>query len=283
MSVAIVTDSSAHIPPGSTETLPISVIPVWLLWDNERYRDGVDIDPPTFYGRLRSAKTLPTSSQPSAGEFETLFRDLAGTPGVDSIVCVLVSAKISGTVASAMAARAQLPGLDIHIVDAESSSMGLGLVVLAAARAAAAGARADQVIATAKALIGRVHFLFVVDTLKYLQRGGRISMTKRLLGTALRVKPILQFEDGQIVPLTQARTQRKALAAILEIAEGRLGEKAMAEAAVADIDSLASGDAFAEVVRERFAPPVLHRAGVSPVVGTHVGPGTIGFAFYAEE
>jgi DegV family protein with EDD domain len=280
MRIAIVTDSSAYLPDSATQGLPIVVMPVWLLWDDDRYRDGVDIDPPTFYERLRTSKTLPTSSQPSAGEFDRLFRELAAE--YEAIVCVLVSAKISGTVASAMTARAELPDVEIRIVDAQSSSMGLGLVVLAAARAAASGASPDEVVAVAQSMIERVEFLFVVDTLKFLQRGGRISLTKRLLGTALQVKPLLQFEDGLIVPLTQARTKRKALDLLLNLAEERLAGRKMAEAAIADIDCCDEGDSVAARVAERFAPPLLHRAMVSPVVGTHVGPGAIGFAFYAE-
>ena len=287
MKIAIVTDSSAYIPERAMQGLPIHVMPVWLLWDDDRYRDGVDIDPETFYQRLRSSKTLPTSSQPSAGEFEVLFRQLAAE--YDAIVCVLVSARISGTLASAMSARAGFqsgrPGsaIEMQIVDAQSSSMGLGLVVLAAARAAAApGATPDEVVAVARAMIPRVEFLFVVDTLEYLQRGGRISLTKRLLGTALQIKPLLHFEEGQIVPLTQARTKRKALDLLLDLAEERLAGRPMAEAAVADIDCCAEGDGVAARVRARFDPPLLHRARVSPVVGTHVGPGAIGFAFYAE-
>jgi DegV family protein with EDD domain len=277
--IAVVTDSSAYIPEGALEGLPVSVIPVWLLWDGDRFRDGVDIDPPTFYRRLEASRTLPTSSQPSSGEFVAFYRQVAAEAG--SIVSVLVSSELSGTIASAQVARAQLPELDIRIVDSRSSSMGLGLVVLAAARAAAAGRTPDEVVAVAQEMRDRVHFLFVVDTLEYLHRGGRISGAKRVLGTALKIKPILHLDEGRIVSLTQARTKRKAIARILDIAEERLGGSAMAEAAVADINSPESGDAVAGMVAERFAPPLLHRSSVSPVVGTHVGPGAIGLAFYA--
>ena len=200
----------------------------------------------------------------------------------DAIVSVLVSSRISGTIASAQAAQVQLPDLTIRIVDSFSSSMGLGMVVLAAARVAADGRTLDEVVAAAESMRERVHLLFVVDTLEYLHRGGRIGGAKRLLGTALRIKPILQFKDGQIESLSQARTKRKAITQMLEIVEGRLDGKGMAEAAVIDIDALGDGDAVAETVVERFRAPVVHRSTVSPVVGTHVGPGTIGVAFYAE-
>jgi len=276
--IAVVTDSSAYIPESALEGLNISVIPLWLIWGNERFRDGVDIDPPTFYRRLKEARTLPTSSQPSPGEFAALFRELAAE--ADAIVSVLASSGISGTVASARAAQAQMPELAIRVVDSYFCSMGQGLVVLAAARAAAAGKPLDGVVAAAEEMREKVHFLFVVDTLEFLRRGGRISGAKQVVGTILQIKPILHFQEGQIRSLTQARTKRKAIARILEIAEERLAGKGMAEAAIVDIDSPGEGDAVAEMVVERFGVPVVHRSTVSPVVGTHVGPGAIGIAFY---
>jgi DegV family protein with EDD domain len=277
----VVTDSSAHIPASVLEGLHVPVIPVWLLWDEDRLRDGVDIDPPTFYHRLETSKTLPSSSQPSAGEFVAFYRQVAAE--ADVIVSVLVSSELSGTIASAQAARAQLPDLDIRIVDSRTSSMGAGLIVRAAAQAAAVGASADEVVAVAQEMRDRVHLLFVVDTLEFLHRGGRISGAKRVLGTALRIKPILHIQEGRIVSLTQARTKRKALARILDIAEERLGGRPMAEAAIVDINSPEVADVVAGQVAERFAPSVLHRSGVSPVVGMHVGPGAIGLVFYAEQ
>jgi len=138
------------------------------------------------------------------------------------------------------------------------------------------------VVAAAEEMRERVHFMFVVDTLEYLHRGGRIGGAKRLMGTALRIKPILQFKAGQVEPLSQARTKGKAIAQMLEIAQERLGGKRMAEAAIVDIDAPDDGDAVADRVIERFGAPLVHRSTVSPVVGTHVGPGAIGLAFYPE-
>ena len=277
--IAIVTDSTAHIPDSLLEGLDISVIPVWLLWDKDRLRDGVDIDPPAFYRRLRQSRTLPTTSQPSIGEFETVYRQLAAE--AEAIVSVLVSSKISGTVASAQAAVERLPELKIRIVDGLSASMGLGFAALAAAKAAAAGKSLEEVVVAAEEIKDKVHLLFVVETLEYLHRGGRIGGARRMLGTALKIKPILQFKDGLIESLSQARTKSKAIALMMEIAEERLGGKPMAEAAVVDIDSPQEGDRVAGQVKERFGLSVVHRSGASPVVGTHVGPGTIGIAFYA--
>jgi len=279
--IAIVTDSSANIPKEAVSGLPIHVIPVWLIWDDEHLRDGVDIDPPTFYKRLRESKTLPTTSQPSIGEFIEFFAALAGD--YDVIVAVLVSSKMSGTVASALAAKEQLPALPIRVVDSLAGSMGTGFVVLEAARAAAAGKSVDEVVAAAESMIPKLHFLFAVDTLEYMRRSGRISGAKALFGTALSIKPLLQFQDGTIQPHSQVRTKRKALSMLLEVAEEMLKGKAMAEAAVIDIDTEEEGDVFAGQVKERFRIDNILRGAVSPVVGAIVGPGAIGLAFYAEE
>jgi len=281
--IAVVTDSTAYIPEEALDGSSIPVIPLWLIWGDERFRDGVDIDPPTFYHRLRTNKTFPTTSQPSAGEFIDFFHRVAAESNTDTIVGAYISSGISGTVASAEMAKAQLPELNITVIDSFGTSMSLGFIVLAAARAAAAGKSLDEVVAAAKEVQDRVHILFAVDTLEYLHRGGRIGGAKRLLGTALNIKPLLHLEGGKVEPLAQVRTKRKAVARMLEVAEERLGGKRMAEAAVLDVDSPKEGETVIEQVKERFGISVVYRTQVSPVIGTHVGPGTVGIAFYAAD
>jgi DegV family protein with EDD domain len=278
--IVVITDSSAYIPAIALAGLDVRVIPLWLLWDGESLRDGVDIQPSKFYSRLMASKSLPTSSQPTVDEFIDFYKDVAQE--ADVIVSVLVSSRISGTIANAQFALEQLPDLDIRIIDSRNCSMGLGHVVLAAARAAAAGKSVEQVVAAAEKMRDKINFVFVVDTLEYLYKGGRIGGAKRIFGTALRVKPILEFRDGQIEPLEQVRTKNKAYARLIEIAVERLGGNPMAEATVADINNPVDGDAVAQMVIDRFTPKRIYRAEVSPVVGTHTGPGTIGLAFYGE-
>jgi len=280
--IAVVTDSSAYIPKEALGGLSIPVIPLWLIWGDEHFRDGVDIDPPTFYRRLREAEVLPSTSQPSAGDFIDFFRRVAAESDTDTIVGIHISSGISGTVASAEAAKAQLPELNITVIDSFGASMSLGFTVLAAARAAAAGKSLGEVVAVAEDMRDRVHVLFAVDTLEYLHRLGRIGGARRLLGTALSIKPLLHLEGGHVEPLAQPRTKRKAVARMLEIAGERLGGKRMAEAAVLDVDSPEEGDALAEQVKEHFGLSIVYRTAVSPVIGTHVGPGTVGVAFYPE-
>ena len=278
--IAIVTDSSAYIPAAVCAGLDITVIPLWLIWDDQNLRDGVDIQPEEFYRRLVQSSSLPTTAQPTVKEFVHLFKQLAGR--AQAIVAVLTSSKISGTVASAEGAMAELPEIPIRVVDSLSSSMGMGLAVLAAARAASEGKSLDEVVRAAESMRDKAQLLFVVDTLEYLHKGGRISGGKRLLGTALQIKPLLQFKDGLIQPLAQARTMRKAIDKLLTIVEERLAGSKMVAAAIVDIENPEGGAAVQAMIEERFKPSTVYRAGVSPVVGTHVGPGALGIAFYGD-
>jgi DegV family protein with EDD domain len=280
--IAVVTDSTAYIPAQVLGDLNIPIIPLWLIWGDDRFRDGVDIDPPTFYRRLREAKTLPTTSQPSAGEFVDFFRRVAAENDTDTIVGAYISSELSGTVASAEAAKAQLPEFNITIIDSLFASMGLGFIALAAARVAAAGGSLEKVVAAAKETQDGMNLLLTVDTLEYLHRGGRIGGAKRLLGTALKIKPLLHLEDGRIEALAQVRTKRKAIARMLEVVEERLGGRQMAEVSILDADSPEEGKVVAKQVEERFGISTVYCAMVSPAIGTHVGPGTIGITFYAE-
>ena len=276
--VIVITDSSASLPDQILKGLDLRMIPLWLVWDNETFMDGVDIDPQTFYSRLRDSTTLPSSTQPSVQEFVDFFQECK--KDADAIVCVLASSKISGTVDSAQSAKEKVPDLPIRIVDSLFSAMGLGFIAVAAARAAAAGKSINEVVLTAERMRDAVNLLFVVDTLEYLQKGGRIGGAKWLLGTALNIKPLLHFEDGLITSLSQTRTKKKGVIELLDITEERLGGREMAEAAVVHVDCLAGGKELMEMVKDRFDPPQIYISDVSPVVGTHVGPGGLGLAFY---
>lgn len=275
--ILIVSDSSASLPEELVADLDIRIIPLWLVWDEESFLDGVDIDPHTFYQRLARSKTLPTSTQPSAMEFRKFFEDLAGD--CTGIVCVLASSKISGTVDSAQAAQEFSP-VPVKVVDSGFSAMGQGLIAAVAARTAAAGGSLGEVAANAEKIRDQVNLLFVVDTLEYLHKGGRIGGAKRLLGTALDIKPLLHFDQGSIQPLSQARTKKKAVKELLDIASQRLSGKQMAEAAIVHVDCLEEAEQLREEVINQYAPPLIHISDVSPVVGTHVGPGALGLAFY---
>ena len=278
--ISVVTDSTAYLPPELVAQYGIYVMPQQLVWGDETFLDGVTIDPPTFYERLSRSTDIPTTAQASAGEFAHLFAEAAHN--ADGIVGVFISTGLSGTVASALAAREFLPDLPIEVVDSRSTTMGLGFVTLAAARAAAEGKGLAEVAAAARELVPRVNVLFVVETLEYLHRGGRIGGASRLLGSALRIKPLLHLTEGRIDALGRVRTKRKAVQHMLEVMAERVGD-APVHAAVIHANTPDEAVRLQEQVRERFPCAELYLAELSPVIGTHVGPGTVGVAFYAGE
>jgi DegV family protein with EDD domain len=275
--IAVVTDSTAYLPPELVAQYGIYVIPQQLTWGDETFLDGVTMDPQTFFERLSRSKDIPTTSQASAGEFVDLFAEAARN--ADGIVGVFISTEMSGTVSSASAAQELLPDLPIEVVDSRSTSMGLGFVALAAARAAAGGKELAEVAAAARELVPRVSVLFVVETLKYLHRGGRIGGASRLLGSALRIKPLLHLSEGRVDALERVRTKRKAVGRMLEVMTERVGD-APVYAAVIHANAPEEATKLREQVREQFPCVELYLTEFSPVIGTHIGPGTVGVAFY---
>lgn len=278
--LAVVTDSTVNFPAEILEEHNIPTIPLHVIWGEEILKDGVDIQPTAFYERLQTDKDLPTTSQPSAGEFVDFFRQVAESQGVDTIVGFFISSELSGTVASAKAAKGLLPELHIEVVDSLSTSMGLGFQVLAAMEKAKAGGSVQEVIDAGSSLRYDVQLMFMVDTLEFLHRGGRIGGARRLLGTALRIKPLLELEHGKIDTLDQVRTQKKALARMLEVSKERAGRQPVVRAAVVHANAPEGCQQLQEEVKSTLDIEEVYVTEVSPVIGTHTGPGTLGVAFH---
>ena len=278
--IAIVTDSTADIPSELVKEYSIHVAPQILIMNDHTWRDGVDIDAPAFYELLQTSLAFPSTSQPSVSDFKDLFVELSKT--FDGNVAIVVSDELSGTLNSAQMAAASLPDVPIEIIDSRAVSMMLGFQVLAAAQAAAAGSDRRAVADAARALIGRTHVYFVVDTLEYLHRGGRIGAAARLVGSALNLKPLLQIKDGIVTPLTRVRTRRKALNKVLELLEEQLAEGDRVHMSVVHVAAPEDAARFGEELEARFHPVEMIYTECGPVVGAHVGPGTVGVAFYVE-
>ena len=278
--VAIATDSTSYIPPDLVDKYNIHVIPEILNWDGETYLDDVDIKPTEFYNRLSTSKELPTTSQPSAGEFVEFFTKI-GESG-ESIVGIFISDDLSGTIDSATTAKEMLADLPIEIIDSRSASMGLGFIVLAAARAAEEGLSQSEVAQLARDMVPDVKTIFVVDTLEYLHKGGRIGGAQRLIGSMLSIKPVLHLDDGRIEPLASIRTKRKAIDHALEIIKEDISGKGPLHASVIHAAAPEAAAKFSEQVMELLGPVELLTAELSPVVGTHTGPGLVGLGYYCE-
>jgi DegV family protein with EDD domain len=278
--IAIVTDSTADIPPALIREYGIHVAPQILIMGTRTWRDGVDIDSATFYQLLQASKDFPSTSQPSAADFTEIFAGLARDS--DGIAAIVVSDELSGTLNSAQAAAANLPDVPIEVIDSRAVSMQLGYIVLAAARAAAAGGDLQAVAGAARALVGRTHVLFVVDTLEYLHRGGRIGGAARFIGSALNLKPVLEIDNGIVSPLCRVRTRRKALDRVMELLSEQVTPADNVHLAVVHVAAPEEASQFRTELDARFEAVECIESECGPVIGAHVGPGTVAVAYYVE-
>ena len=276
--IAILTDSSANLPPDMVERHNLTVMPFKIQWGEESFRDGIDLTPAEFYRHLAAHSDLPTTSQLSTSEFLQAFDALA--PRCDGIVVLSISSGISGTVASAQAAAAQFSSVPVEVVDTRSTTSGLALIVLAAARAVEQGSSLAEVAQVARDVSQKMRIVFVVDTLKYLQKGGRIGGAARYLGTVLGIKPLLFLNpEGKIDALERIRTRRKAIARLVELAEETAGDQP-AYVGIFHANVPEEAAAFQARLAERLHCKNIYTFELSPVIGAHVGPGTIGVAVY---
>lgn len=281
--VHIVTDSTADIPPGLAEAegLNITTVPLNLHFGSETFRDKVDISHEEFMRRLTSSKVFPTTSQPSVGAFEEAYRPLVadGAP----VVSIHISSHLSGTYQSATLAAASLAeqGARIEVIDSLNASLGSGLMALTAARMARDGADMDAIVARVRAMIPRLHLIFTLDTLEYLQRGGRVGRAQAFLGALLNIKPILRLDSGQVAPVRRERTRGRALEALVNAAASL---KRVEMLGVIHSSTAAEAEAFArrlaDAVTPTMSPDDIIITTFGPVVGAHIGPGGIGFIAY---
>lgn len=283
--IALVTDSSAYMPPELVRKSSVHVIPVYIESGGETYRDGVDIDVTAFYERLTSIPALPTTSQPSVGDFVELYRHLSTE--ADAIVSIHISSGISGTLSSAVTARQQLLAEianppEIYVIDSRTCAHGLALLVTAAARDTANGTPAVQVAQRVETLASRLSTVFVVDTLEYLRKGGRIGGAAALVGSALRIKPVLYLNEGRIDVLEKVRTARKAKQRLLEIVAERAGDQPI-HACIVHAQIPQEAERIRRHLADRFECRELFVVEFSPAIAVHVGPGTVGVAFYTAE
>lgn len=280
--VAVVTDSTINIPADLAKPYPLHVVPLQLIWGDETFRDSVDITPAEFYARLKTAKVMPSTSQPSPALFIELYRKLLDQ-GYD-ILSVHVSSKLSGTYASAEQAKEHFPGANIELIDSMSTSMGVGLPLLYTLRAAAQGATLRECKALVEQGCANSGVLFAVSTLEFLHRGGRIGGAAAFLGTALNLKPILELRDGRIEAIERVRTMNKASDRLLNLFEERIHGRSPVWISALHVDAADEARELLECARERFDRNEIIEAAiseVSPVVGAHAGPGTVGLAYMA--
>jgi DegV family protein with EDD domain len=278
--VAIVTDSTAYLPDDLVSAYNITVVPLVVIWGDETLEDNIDIGPAEFYERLSGTKVMPSTSQATIKAFADVFEKLH-SEGYE-ILTLVISAGLSGTLDSAIQAKAMVPDATIELVDSELTSIPLAFMALSAARAAKRGASLAECKAIAEAIREHSEVFFAVDTLEFLHRGGRIGGATRFLGTALNLKPILYLENGKIEALERVRTSKKAHQRLIDLVAERLdGKSPVNMVGVVSAAAETAANALLGEVKSKFSPNEIMLANLSPVIGTHTGPGTVGIAYVA--
>jgi DegV family protein with EDD domain len=275
--VAVITDSTAYLPPEIVKELDLTVVPLTVHWDGESYRDGVDIQAEEFYERLAHSDSIPTTSQTTVGEYLKTFQSLLDQGY--AVLALPISSGISGSVESAFQAQQELEGQPVAVVDTKLVSMALGFMVMTVARAAQDGASLEECVALAHEVYPKIGVYFTVDTLKYLNKGGRINTAKRLVGSMLNIKPLMEIRDGKIELVESVISRKKAINRMLDLIEadidGREPVRIGAFHAAAEKDM----KLLLDMAIERFHPIETVVTFVSPVVGSHTGPGTVSLAY----
>lgn len=280
MTIRIVTDTTSDLSPEIARQWGITIVPTYVNFTSddgtiETLKDGVDVSLDGFYERLVSSETLPTTSQPTPGDFTEVYESLIQNPE-DMIISIHLSSKLSGTYNSAMQAKRNLKNpAQVEVIDSKTVAMGLGLVVLAAARALKEGAELGEIMSEIEAAVPQIRVFFLLDTLEYLVKGGRISKTQAFLGKMLNLKPILAVQDGEVQRFDRVRSRRKGLQRLVRIAEG-LGN--ISEACVIYNDTPQDADTISNNI-SRFVPGGhISMARPGPSIGVHTGPGMVGIA-----
>jgi len=277
--IAVVTDSTSYIPGDLVQKHNITVVPQVLIWDDQTYRDGIDIQSAEFFTRLKTSKTMATTSQASVPDMQAIFQGFVDQ-GYE-VLGIFVSTKLSGTIQSAMQAKEMMgnAGEKVTLHDSLSTAMAMGFQVLSAARAAEDGAGLKDCVATAEKARENSGLFFAVDTLEFLHRGGRIGGATKFFGSLLNIKPILALQDGHVEGLEQIRTKNKAHDRILELTIENTKGKSPLHLATLHANAPEDARRLLEKAEKELSPTESIFSEVSPVVANHAGPGTVGMAY----
>ena len=279
MTVKIVTDSTSDLTSKMADDLGITVVPLYIQFGEETYRDGVDLTTEDFYRRLVESKTLPTTSTTSPATFAEVYDKLAQE--ADEILVLPLSTKYSKTYEVAIQARdLKKSKARVEVIDSTFAIMGLGLLCIAAAKAAREGANLDEVISVTQRNMKRVDVRMAFDTLEYLKRGGRIGNAQAFMGSMLKINPILTIKEGVTEPIARTRSRAKAIDHLYNFA---LGFSNIEEMAIEDATTPDEVEALAERLNAKFPKERIYRSKVSPVVGTHVGPHVLAVAVLGDK
>jgi DegV family protein with EDD domain len=277
--ITIITDSTADLSAETLEKHGIVTVPLYVIWGEESLKDGVDIDKPTFYSRLPKDPIHPKTSQPTPADFVEVLKK----SGAKEAVVITIADGLSGTYDSVCTARGMVD-IPVHVVDSRSTSVGLGFEVMAAVRARDAGSDAKAIVAAVEKVREKISLLFVVDTLDYLHKGGRIGGAAKLLGSALQLKPLLELNNqtGMIDAVERIRTRSKSLQRLVEATFERVDPDKPIRTAIMHGAAPDDAAAVCDEIRARCSPIELITSDISPILGVHTGPGVVGIGAYNE-
>ncbi len=276
--VKIVTDTTACLSPEIASRYGIPIVPQVIHFGEQSFLEGVDLYYDTFLLKLRATPELPKTAAPPVKEFIKVFERLA--PLGEPILCIHPSGDVSGTVRSAQTAAGEFPGADIHIIDTRLIASPLGVLVEMAAQMAEQGQNVEAIKAHVTEMAGRARIYFLVATLDYLARGGRIGGAQALLGSMLQVKPILTFKDGRVEQYERVRTMRQALARLKEIVQSEVPQGRPSHLTILQGGAQQEGQALAQDLSQRLNLPALPVYNMPPAIVTHAGPGVLGVGYF---
>jgi len=275
---ALVVDSTADFPEAPRRFANWRVVPLYVRFGVESFRDYVELDPDAFYARLRAAAETPTTSQPTPGDFLAVYEELAG---YERILSLHIAAKLSGTIESARTAAGELGGERVRAIDSESASAAIAMLGLAIQRRLETGTTDEEVDALVERYRRDARLLFTVETLEYLARGGRIGRARAWAGELLNIKPILSIREGEVLPVKRVRGNRKAFLEFAKSFEAESRDAPSLRVGIAHADAPERAEALRKMVREkRPAAEIEIVTALGPVVGAHAGPGTVGFFWF---
>jgi len=275
---AIVVDSTADFPEAPQRFPNWRVVPLYVRFGEESYRDYVELEPEGFYARLRTASETPTTSQPTPGDFLATYEELGG---YERILSLHIAAKLSGTIESARAAAQVLGGDRVRAIDSQSASAAIAMLGLAIQRRLERGTSDEEVDTLVERYRRETGLLFTVDTLEYLARGGRIGRARAWAGELLNIKPILSIRDGEVLPVKRVRGNRKAFLEFASAFEAATSDVPTLRAGIAHAEAPERAEALVELVgRSRPQAEIELVTTLGPVVGAHAGPGTVGFFWF---
>ncbi len=280
MKIALVTDSTAYLPKDVLDKYNVYVIPLSVVFENDSYREGVDITTADFYKKVKTEENLPTTSQPAIGELVNLYESLS--KDYDAIISIHISKGLSGTFEASQTAGKMVENIQVYSIDSTITTIPQGFLVMEAGEMIKEGIKVEEIIDVLKSYTKNMTAYFMVADLSHLQRGGRLSGAQKIVGSLLNIKPVLHITDGQIKPFEKIRSKKKALKRILSLLEQDALNKTIKKVAFIHANNEEGALELERAFKDKYPHIETYISYFGPVIGTHLGEGALGATWYYE-